>query len=112
MDTVPEDVARQRLASSLPRWSVEDGQLVRTYRTGDWRRTNLLAGAIAFLAEAAYHHPDLEVGFPKLTVRLTSHDAGGITERDLELARLIEEHVTWRPGKDSVFTGPPEGWID
>jgi pterin-4a-carbinolamine dehydratase len=112
MDTVPEDVARQRIASSLPRWSVEDGQLVRTYRTGDWRRTNLLAGAIAFLAEAAYHHPDLEVGFPKLTVRLTSHDAGGITERDLELARLIEEHVTWRPGKGSIFTGPPEGWID
>ena len=66
----------------------------------------------AFLAEAAYHHPDLEVGFPKLTVRLTSHDAGGITERDLELARLIEERVTWRPAKDSVFTGPPEGWID
>jgi pterin-4a-carbinolamine dehydratase len=112
METVPEDVARQRLAPTLPKWRVENGQLVRTYRTGDWRRTNLLAGAIAFLAEAAYHHPDLEVGFPQLTVRLTSHDAGGITERDLELAHLIEERVTWRPGKDSVFTGPPEGWIE
>jgi pterin-4a-carbinolamine dehydratase len=112
METVSEDAARQRLSSTLPRWRVENGQLVRTYRTGDWRRTTLLAGAIAFLAEAAYHHPDLELGFPQLTVRLTSHDAGGITERDLELARLIEERATWRPADDSVFTGPPEGWIE
>jgi pterin-4a-carbinolamine dehydratase len=111
MESLHDQVVRDRLEKSLPSWRLEDGQLVRTYKTGDWRRTNLLAGAIAFLAEAAYHHPDLELGFPKLVVRLTSHDAGGITERDLEMARLIEEHATWRPGPDSVFTGPPDGWI-
>lgn len=112
MEPLQEHIVRQRLESTLPNWRLQDGELVRTYRTGDWRRTNLLAGAIAFLSEAAYHHPAVELGFSSLRVRLVTHDAGGITARDIELARLIEERATWRPEPGSVFTGPPDGWIE
>ena len=112
MEALHDQAVRDRLEASLGKWTLEKGQLVRKYRTGDWRRTSLLAGAIGFLAESAYHHPDLELSFPSLTVRLSTHEAGGITERDLELARRIEELATWRPGPGSPFTGPPDGWIE
>lgn len=112
MEALHDQVVRDRLDRSLQKWRLDGGQLVRSYKTGDWRRTNLLAGAIAFLAESAYHHPDLELGFTTLVVHLSSHDAGGITERDLQLAQRIEDQVTWAPASDSVFTGPPDGWIE
>jgi pterin-4a-carbinolamine dehydratase len=112
MEALHDQQVKDRLEQSLGKWRLENGQIVRTYQTGDWRRTTLLAGAIAFLAESAYHHPDLELGFPKLTVRLSTHEAGGISERDLELAARIEEMATWRPSSDSAFTGPPDGWIE
>lgn len=111
MERFTDEDVRAWLESHLPDWRLEDGVLTRTYRTGDWRRTLLLTGGIAFLAEAAQHHPDLELSYPRVTVRLTTHDAGGITARDLELARLIEERATWAPGDDSVFEGPPQDWI-
>jgi 4a-hydroxytetrahydrobiopterin dehydratase len=112
MEVYQDDTIRQWLQSQLPRWRLEGKELVRTYQTGDWQRTTLLAGAIAFIGESAFHHPDLELSYPRLTVRLTTHDAGGVTTRDLELARMIESHVTWRPGPESVFTGPPGGWVE
>ncbi len=58
----------------------------------------MVTNAIGHLAEAAWHHPDLEVRFGSVTVRLQTHDAGGITGKDLDLARQIEAVVLWRPG--------------
>ena len=105
----PEAAAR-RLAVSLPLWRVEEGQVVRVFETGNWRVGTLLTGMIAFLAEAANHHPDLLLTYDRVTVRLSSHDVGGITARDLELARRIESAVSdeWNP---AVFTHAPQGWI-
>lgn len=87
----------ERLRAHLPRWSVEDGQLVRTYETGGWQRTLLLANAIAFAAEAAWHHPELLLSYPRLRVMLSTHDAGGITDKDFDLAERIEALATWQP---------------
>lgn len=109
--TYSKDEVTAWLERHLPEWRYEDAHLVRTYETGGWARTQLLAGAIAFLGEAAWHHPDLTLSFPRLVVRLQSHDAGGVTDRDLELARRIESLVTWQPDEESVFSGPPDGWI-
>jgi 4a-hydroxytetrahydrobiopterin dehydratase len=104
----PGDVAA-RLAEGLPRWRVEDGHIVRTYRTAGWKGTLMAVNAIAHLAEAAWHHPDLAVSWDKVTVRLQTHDAGGITGLDLALARKIEEVVLWRPGPDDGgLPGVPE----
>ena len=72
----------------------------------------LLANAIGFLAEAAWHHPELILSYPRLTVRMQSHDAGGITDRDFALARRIEEVVTWRPAPGDGLEGPPKRWVE
>ena len=97
----------ERLKRELPRWTLRDGHICRTYETGNWRVSLMITNAIGHLAEAAWHHPDILATFPRVEVRLTSHDAGGITDKDFELARRIEELVQWHPDKDSALTGPP-----
>lgn len=111
MKTYTMEEIRERLTDNLENWSAEPGVLVRTYRTGDWPTTLLAAGAIAFLAESSFHHPDIVLGYDILTVRLTTHDAGGVTDRDFELARRIEEVLTWQPGPNDALEGKPKGWI-
>ncbi|MGF1525182.1 MAG: 4a-hydroxytetrahydrobiopterin dehydratase [Candidatus Competibacterales bacterium] len=107
-DTYSEDAARQRLAGELPQWQWGDNAIVRRYHTGNWRITLMVVNAIGHLAEAAFHHPDLEVSFPAVTVKLTTHDSGGVTDKDFALAREIEALVTWRPAADSPLDGPPD----
>jgi 4a-hydroxytetrahydrobiopterin dehydratase len=99
------------LEANLPTWSFVDGQLTRTYVTGNWQLTLLLANAIGYLAEAGWHHPELTLTYPRLTVRLQTHDAGGVTGKDFELARRIEEVVTWLPADGDALDGPPKGWV-
>jgi 4a-hydroxytetrahydrobiopterin dehydratase len=82
---------------TLPGWSFADGWLTREYPTDGWRSTMLLVNAIAFLAEAADHHPDLGVHWGRVVIRLQSHDAGGVTDRDLMLAARIERLVHEQP---------------
>ena len=98
-----------RLAAELPRWTREDDAIRRTYGTHGWKATLMVVTTIGHLAEAAWHHPDLHVGYGQVEVVLSSHDVGGITERDLALARKIEEVVTWRPGdEDGPLSGTPD----
>lgn len=99
------------LEANLPTWRLEEGHLTRTYTTGNWRLTLMAANVIGYLAEAAWHHPDLLLSYPRITVRLRTHDADGITDKDFELARKIEEVVTWLPGESAALTGPPEKWL-
>ena len=58
-----------------------------------------------------YHHPDLESGWARVVVRLQTHSAGGITDKDFSLAREIEKLSTWTPGEDSALEGFPKKWI-
>lgn len=103
-----EAAARERAAAELPGWRVEGGELRRRYTTGGWRATVLLVNAIAYVAEAADHHPELAVRWAEVEVRLSTHDAGGITDRDYETARRIEETALWRPAPGSALRGPAE----
>ena len=59
----------------------------------------MAVNAIGYLCEAAWHHADLAVTWGKLWVKLKTHSAGGITDKDFELARKIEEAVLWRPDR-------------
>lgn len=69
----------------------------------------MVINAIGHLAEAAWHHPDIAASYNFVEVRLKSHDANGITERDFQLAKKIEELVSWQPGKEGgPFTGTPQ----
>jgi 4a-hydroxytetrahydrobiopterin dehydratase len=106
--TYSESEIAERLKRELPHWRFADGQIRRTYETGSWRATLMVTNAIGHLAEAAWHHPDILATFPRVEVRLQNHDAGGITDKDFELAKKIEDLVQWQPGKSGgALTGPP-----
>ena len=71
----------------------------------------MLVNAIGFIAEAADHHPDLEVSWPKVVVRLSTHSAGGITDKDVALAREIEQLALWRPGASDALRGTKRTFV-
>jgi 4a-hydroxytetrahydrobiopterin dehydratase len=96
--------------SALPGWYLEDGWIRRVYKTDGWPTTLMLVNAIGYLAEAAYHHPDLNVTWGRVTVKLSTHSAGGITAKDFELARKIEDVMLWRPQGGSL-TGTPNKFV-
>lgn len=103
-----EDEARIKLAVELPYWCVEDGWIRRRYRTGGWKATLMVVNTIGHLAEAAWHHPDLVISYGQVAVRLRTHKAGGITDKDFALAKKIEEVVHWQPAREaSPLRGTP-----
>jgi 4a-hydroxytetrahydrobiopterin dehydratase len=95
----------------LPGWEYKGGTLQRSYQTDGWRGSMLVANAIAFICESADHHADLLVTWPKVGVALSTHSAGGITDKDFEVAGLIEATVLWRPPADSGLKGPPKPFV-
>ncbi len=69
----------------------------------------MAANAVAHLAEAAWHHPDMVLSYAQVTVRLSTHTASGVTEKDYALARKIEEVVNWQPAKEhGALEGTPQ----
>jgi 4a-hydroxytetrahydrobiopterin dehydratase len=98
---IPAKLAEHGLAD----WYLEDGWLRRKFTTDGWPTTLMLVNAVGYLAEAAYHHPDLAVTWGKLWVKLKTHSAGGITDKDFALAKKIEEVTLWRPAKDGPLAG-------
>jgi 4a-hydroxytetrahydrobiopterin dehydratase len=105
----PQAVA-SRLAAELPTWKLGDGCIERTYQTGAWPKTLMLVNAIGFLAEAACHHPDLVASYAQVTVRLCTHQPPGITDKDFELAELIEHHALWHPHAGAALEGYEKGF--
>ncbi len=100
----------ERLRRELPHWRYENGWIRRTYRTASWKGTLMAINAIGHLAEAAWHHPDLRASYAWVEVKLQTHTAKGITDKDFELARKIEEFVGWRPGQEGgALEGTPTG---
>lgn len=89
--TVLDDAALERALAELPEWSRDGNEIVRVVRRADFRDAVTFIGAIADEAERANHHPDLCLrGYRTVEIRLTTHSEGGVTERDLALARVIE----------------------
>jgi len=83
---------------ALPGWRHEGGALRRTYKTDGWPTTLMLVNAVGFYAEAADHHPDLEVHWGSVSVALSTHSAGGITPKDVALAKQLEQVALWQAG--------------
>ena len=104
-------IAAKLAELGLTEWRLEDGWLRRKYNTDGWPTTLMLVNAIGFLSEAAWHHPDLEVTWGKVWVRLKTHASGGITERDFALAKEIEQIALWRPASGSPLEGNPGKWV-
>ena len=100
----------ERLTEELPGWSLKDGWIRRKYKTSGWKGTLMVVNTVGHLAEAAWHHPDLTVSYAFVTVKLMNHAAKGITAKDFELAKKIDEVVLWQPGTDeaSSLEGTPD----
>src|SRR6516225_1991395 len=111
-DVVLDEAQLAEELKSLPGWEIRDGWLRRTYKTPGWSHTLMLANAIAYTAEAAYHHPDLSLGYAAVTVKLQTHRVHGITDNDFELAKRIHDVVTWKPPSGGALTGYPKKWIE
>jgi 4a-hydroxytetrahydrobiopterin dehydratase len=73
--------------ASLPKWQRHGEIISRTYEFEDFVAAMKFVNAVAALAERAQHHPDIDVRWNKVTLALTTHDAGGLTEKDFALAR-------------------------
>ena len=106
-EAYPINEITARLTEELPKWYLEDGWILRKYKTGGWKGTLMVVNTVGHLAEAAWHHPDLMVSYASVIVKLTNHSAKGITEKDFALAKKIEEVVMWRPGP--IDGSPLEG---
>ena len=72
--------------SSLPSWQVERGELVRTFVFADFRVAIGFVNQVAELAETAGHHPDIDIRYNRVRLGLVTHDAGGLTAKDFDLA--------------------------
>lgn len=81
----------QRELEALPGWMLENGELVREFRFPRYLDGIAFVNAVATLAEAANHHPDMEVGWRKVRLRLCTHSAGGLTALDFALARKVDK---------------------
>jgi 4a-hydroxytetrahydrobiopterin dehydratase len=89
MPTLTDDEVRAALAR-LPGWERVGDEIVREYELGSFRAVIESVARIADVAEAANHHPDLDIRYRRLRVALTTHDEGGITGKDLALAAEID----------------------
>jgi 4a-hydroxytetrahydrobiopterin dehydratase len=107
--TYTEDEIRARLQEELPHWYYENGWIRRKYRTGGWKSTLMVINTVGHLAEAAFHHPDITASYSFVIVKLMNHAAKGVTDKDFELARKIEQVIQWQPGKEGgALEGTPD----
>jgi 4a-hydroxytetrahydrobiopterin dehydratase len=73
-----------------PGWERAGGEIRRTYRFRDFREALAFVNRVGELAERAGHHPDIDIRYGAVTLALTTHDAGGLSARDFDLARAID----------------------
>ena len=81
----------QDLLAELDAWTIENGKLHREYKFRSFVQAFGFMAQVALLAERAAHHPEWANVYNRVVVDLTTHDAGGITRKDLELARQMEQ---------------------
>jgi 4a-hydroxytetrahydrobiopterin dehydratase len=80
-----------RAVAALPGWSVADGKLHREFKFRDFVRAFSFMSAVALVAEKRDHHPEWKNVYGRVVVDLTTHDAGGVTQNDVELAKTMNE---------------------
>ncbi|HEY2444014.1 MAG TPA: 4a-hydroxytetrahydrobiopterin dehydratase [Streptosporangiaceae bacterium] len=88
MDLLSEEAITAEL-DTAPGWERSGSSIVCTATREDFRDALLYVGAVAFLAEAANHHPDILIQWNRVTLTLSTHSAGGLTAADFALARRV-----------------------
>jgi 4a-hydroxytetrahydrobiopterin dehydratase len=72
-------------------WTAQGNSIVRTFQFGNFVEAINFVNKVAGVAEAANHHPDISINYNKVTLALVSHDAGGVTQRDMKVAAAIDK---------------------
>lgn len=89
-----ELLSDEEIEAQLPEgWEREGDEIVRTFEFDAYLEGTGFAAAAGGLAEEAFHHPEMTIGWREVEVRLTTHDAGGITDNDTDLAARMNELV-------------------
>ena len=104
-----DDEVEAFLKAELPHWYLENGWIRRKYKTSCWKGTLMVVNTVGHLAEAGFHHPDISLSYAFVIVKLKNHAAKGITDKDFQLAKKIEEVIMWQPSlnEDSALIGTP-----
>ncbi len=89
---LPDAEVSNRL-NALQGWRKEGGEIVRVFEFPDFRGSLAFVNKVGELAEAAGHHPDIDIRYNKVRLALVSHDAGGLTAKDFELAGKVNGEV-------------------
>jgi 4a-hydroxytetrahydrobiopterin dehydratase len=89
MPLLSDDKIEKELAF-LNGWVLADKEITKTFDHGDFIHAMGFVNSVAILAEKASHHPDIDIRWNKVTLTLTTHSAGGLTEKDFRLAKEIE----------------------
>jgi 4a-hydroxytetrahydrobiopterin dehydratase len=90
----------QAALPDIPKWALEQGELVRNTAFVDFKQAMTFVNTVAELAELAGHHPDIDIRYNKVRLALMTHDVGGITQSDLSLARDIDKNSQHVPPED------------
>jgi len=88
MSVLTPEIVQERLRS-LPEWKLEGKEIVRHYQFPDFSAAMVFVNQVAEKAEAAGHHPDIDIRYNKVRLALVSHDKGGLTERDMKMAQAL-----------------------
>jgi 4a-hydroxytetrahydrobiopterin dehydratase len=83
----------EEVLKTHPAWTLEGGKLVRVWTFKDFVEAMKFVNRLAAVAEEAGHHPDIDVRYNRVVLGLISHDAGGITARDVAMASRIEKEL-------------------
>ena len=78
---------------ALPEWRIEEGVLTRTFTFKDFLAALAFVNRVGERAEAAGHHPDIDIRYNRVRLGLVTHDAGGLTAKDFELATVVDRLV-------------------
>ena len=84
------EVEEALAAADGPRWQLLGGKLMKSVACGDFAHALAFVNEVGRLAEEADHHPDIDIRYNQVTLALLTHDSGGITQLDLDLARAID----------------------
>lgn len=88
--TVLDDAARAQLAAHRPGWQVHETSMERTFTFPDFVGSMGFVTQVALLAEKAFHHPDIDIRWNRVTLVLSTHSEGGLTSKDADLAAAID----------------------
>jgi 4a-hydroxytetrahydrobiopterin dehydratase len=89
-DVLPDDEVRERLPDG---WELDGDEITRTYEFDSYLGGVGFAAGVGGIAEDAFHHPEITIRWREVEVRLTTHDAGGITDKDIDLAERFDDVV-------------------